>query len=776
MKISIAWVFDHIKTDWRTLNIADLIARFNQTTAEIESVTQLTVDLSQFTIAKVTALKDTTIELHSPEWQQTFTLPTRKDAQIGSWFLLKKDTKIVFAAAEHFGCEKGFLMPALYCEPGMESGSWKKQFEAQDYILDVDNKSITHRPDMWGHRGFAREIAAILDIPLKPLSSFLTPFPVNHTTDEIVATQENPISIRVESHQAYKRIAALYVPSVKQRASSLWMMHRLVRVNSKSIDALVDATNYVMFDIGQPMHAFDAHALATKKLVFRMGNQGEQLKLLDGEEVAIEPTDFVVTDGVKPLGLAGIMGGSSSSVGPGTTALFLESGCWDAATIRRTATRLKKRSEASARYEKTLDPNQTVLAIQRYIHVLHEEKIVFTSASTMVSVGTIAQEERIDVEHSFLEKKLGVKLDAAFIERVLVNLEFNVQASSVGNDTIYSVIVPTFRGSKDIKIKEDIAEEICRFYGFLNIPQELPQKITKPGSTDAVYRVRMLKRLFAEVGLMRETQNYAFYDEEFLASAGLHFTDVVTLKNPVSEQAKHLVTSLIPHILKNVVHNGADNDQLRFFEWARMWHQHEGKVIERRSLAAVIFDKKNPVDFYAVKQMLTQIFDALHLSVRFVSCAPAPAKWYMPYKTAQVMVGDQSIGYIGCVNQFFFNKLLPGDAFIIELDGDFLLNFKPEEIKFMQASKYPAIERDISLFVPVTTTVDTLTTLIKKADTKISAVTLVDFFEKKETAENRAVTFRCVITDHHKTLTKEEADTIMAHVISAVAAVGATVR
>jgi len=776
MKLSLAWIFDHIQTDWHTVDVKDLIARFNQMTAEIEAVHALTTDLAQFTLAQVEKVDAKTIELRSEEWNQTITLPVRKDAQVGQWFLIKKDKELAWAAAEHFNCPKGFLMPAVYVELDHVAGGWKKSFEAQDYILEVDNKSITHRPDMWSHRGFAREIAAILDVPLKPIAQFLVDKPLKQYHDQAPADQDCPISISIENHQACKRLTALYLPNVEHRPSSLRMMHRLVRIDSKPIDAIVDATNYAMWDIGQPMHAFDAHHLQTKKWMLTMGKQGEKLTLLDGEEISLTPHDLIVSDGTKPLGLAGIMGGAGSGISRQTTAVLLESGCWDAATIRRSAMRFKKRTDASSRYEKTLDPNQTVQAIGRFLKVLTDEKIKFSAGNSIISIGTIAQEERIDVRHAFLESKLGVKLDPSFVERTLLNLEFKIDASAVGNDTLYSIMVPTFRATKDIKIKEDIAEEVARFYGFINIPHTLPTKITQPASMDAVYRVRILKRLFAHIGKMRETQNYAFYDEEFLTAAGLKFEHLVTLQNPVSEQAKHLATSLVPHILKNVVHNSADNDQLRFFEWGRTWALESGNVIERRSLTAVIFDKKSPVDFYACKNIVTQIFDALQLPVRFVSCATAPAPWFMPYKTAQIMHGDHSIGYAGNVNQFFLHRVVPGDAFIIELDGDFLLNYKATTPQFVPASKYPVIERDISMFVPVATTVDAIAQLIKKADPKIMAVTLIDFFEKDEMAGQRALTFRFVITDTQKTLTKEEADAILGHVAAAVTKVGATVR
>lgn len=772
MKLSIAWIFDHIQTDWKKVDIPQLVNHFNQTTAEIEDFEKITVDLRSFTLGQVVAVHADTVIVRSVEFKQDITLPYRDDAALGQLFLIKKhEDKFGWASIRDLQCNKDGSLPALYCDKQELAGAWKKGFETEDYILEVDNKSITHRPDMWGHRGFAREIAAILQAPLKPLESFLADKPIKQYDSYAEPTKGNPFTIEVKASDLCKRVACFYIEHVERRASLLWMANRLVRVDSRPIDALVDATNYIMRDLGQPMHAFDASSITTKKIVVRRALNKEHVTLLDGKTVDLTGDDCIISDGVKPLSIAGVMGGLETAVTPHTTALLLESGCFDATAIRRTALRFKKRTEASARFEKSLDPNQCQLAILRFLKLLNDAHIPMHEAQDIIVIGKPAHEIEIRVSHDFIEKRIGATIASEFIIKTLERLSFKVSYK----DGVYTIIVPTFRCTKDVTIKEDIVEEVGRFFGFTDIPLCLPLRHMKSFDINPVCRVREIKRLLAYALSMHEVCNYSFFDEDFLRQLQWQPVNAPRIKNPVSENWQRLLTSLIPGLLKDIVINKADHNRIRFFEWGRIWEQ-DTTIVEKKSVAGIFFDQQGSIDFYEAKADLQKLFTLLNCEVRCEKIDEPEQPWYAPYQSAYITVDGTKIGMAGKIDQTLFQNLAQGDAFIFELDGDFLLHYTKPIKRFVPLEKYPGIERDISMLVPAPLSVDELTTLITQASDKIVEVTLLDFFEKEAWKDMRSLTFRFEVRNPDRTMTSEEADAVLDVVVQSLKKLGITIR
>jgi phenylalanyl-tRNA synthetase beta chain len=771
MKLSLAWVFDHIDADWKKLDIPHLVAQFNRVVAEIEGIEKVSIDLSLFSLAQVRSADAQTCTLFSPEWNQECTVPARKGIQVGAVYVIKKSGKeIAWATAQDLGSGKDMALPALHATESDLKGNWKQSFESQDYIIELDNKSVTNRPDMWGHRGFAREIAAMLELPLKPQAAFLADKKITQYDYVVQSTSTNPITIINQAPQAAKRFAGVYLGSVKNQPSLLWMLHRLVRIDARPIDALVDMTNYVMFDCGQPMHAFDAAAIEGKKLTVRMAKNKEKLTLLDGETIELCSEDLVIADQDKPLGLAGIMGGKESGINASTTAILLESACFDATTIRKSSTRYRKRTEASARFEKSLDPNNNTLALQRFLQLMHDAGIRSTESDEIFSLGAPAQPLIITIEHSFIEKRLGVTIAPEFIQHVMQRLEIGVQYAQ----GVYTLSVPSFRSTKDVRIKEDIVEEIGRFYGYTSIEPQLPRLELKPANLSWVYRQRMIKNIMAYSMKMRELYSYAFFDEEFLASIKWNPGNTLEVKSPVSENWRRLVTTLIPGLLKAVITNSAEHDALRFFELGRVWHTHD-QIKEKKSFAGIMFDKKN-INFYDAKSELEKLFAALKMDISWAQVAKPEYPWYAPYQTADLMYNNTKIGVAGKVSATFLSALCPGDMFIYELDADFMLNHKEPLVRYQASSKYPEMIRDISILIARDISAQAVGDAIQAIDTKIISVSLLDFFEKPEWPEQRAMTFRFVISDNERTMTKEEADGIWDRVAHELKSKGAVIR
>lgn len=771
MKLSIAWIFDHIAADWHDINIDDLVNRFNETVAEIEGVEKVTVPVDQYLMARVVKTDADHTVVYAPELKKEFKLPARDNAIVGQWYLLKKNGKeYSWADIKPFCSERDGLLPAFYFTSDEQAAAWKEGVEKIDYILDIDNKSITNRPDLWGHRGVAREVAALFDLPFKPLRDIVAEKNIIAYDKASRADAKNPFAIDIATKNC-KRFAGLYFNAIECAPSAWWMAHRLMRVGGRPIDALVDITNYVMFDTSQPLHAFDATAIPSQKIVVRQAKNKEKLLLLKDEELELTSEDMVVTDGKLPLALAGIRGGKDSGISPTTTRMFLESANFDATAIRKSALRHKIRTEASARFEKTLDPNQNILGITRFIRLLNELGISYTASDDIISVGPLAQNITIEVSHDFIESRIGVSIAQSFIEKTLRKLDFEI---TTHNGT-YEIRVPTFRSSKDVRNKEDIVEEVARYFGYNNITPALPIREMTPFDMHGIETTRRIKQYFAYACDMQEVYTYALADEPFLHKLGWESTHAITITNPISEHWQRLVTTLVPNLLK-VVHDNANKyDRLQFFEMARIW-QDDPEPSEHKVFTTVWWQQRGSIDFYAGKKELQGLFDMLGISVSWVQVEKPEHPWYRPYQTACIMHEGTKIGIAGLSNPLVTQSVVPGELFIAELDAHFLTLYRKPIHIYQEPSKYPSVERDISMLVPVEVTVAQIQEAIARANKEIHSVELQDFFTKEEWEDQKSITMRFTITDREKTLTKQHVDTIFQEVVHELQKVGATIR
>lgn len=773
MKLSLAWIFDHIDADWRSIAISDLTQHFKNTIAELDGIEQVRFDAASYSAARVTEHTDQAVTVWSQEWQREYTLPVRQGIRKNQWYLIQQEAGTVqWATLASCGSSKDGLFPAVMLDEQTANGSWKQQIPAQDYILEVDNKSISNRPDLWGHRGMAREIAAVLRLPFKDEYQFIADLEVRTFEGSAPGIAQSPLGITLKDKHACKRFTGFYLDNVVAQASDCAMAFRLARVDARPLSLLVDVTNYVMFDLGQPMHAYDAATIPGSSITPQFAQQGQALQLLDGQTIKLSKDDLVITDGEQPLALAGIMGGTPTAITDTTMRVFIESACFDPATVRRAATRHKLRTEASVRFEKSLDPNQTTVAIARMIKLLRDASVVMKEAPYIASLGNDAPLIMLSVEHAFIEQRLGVTVSVQDVKSILECLGFGV-AFKDGN---YEVAVPSFRATKDVTIAQDIVEEVGRFIGYQAITPVLPLRATQPYDMHELNQLRRMRSHCAYALRMRELYNYAFFDEQFLRELSWQPTNTVDVANPLSEQWRRLVTSLIPHLVRAIAQNSVDHEMLSFFELAKTW-TYEGAINERQELAGIMFDKKQPVDFYATKQELTTLLTVLGVRDCVWRRVDAPEQaWYMPYQTADIVYAGKVLGRAGKINPLFLHTLVEGDAFIFELDAAALKTYRAAIRRYKPASKYPDVVRDISVFVNVEHAADELKQRIKNAHPAITHVDLVDFFHKAEWVDRKSLTFRYVMCDDTKTLTKQEADAIGALVTQVLGTLGAEVR
>ncbi|MBM3887265.1 hypothetical protein FJ364_05030, partial [Candidatus Dependentiae bacterium] len=403
MKLSLAWIFDHIDVEpgsWQQFDIALIAQRFNEVTAEIEHIHPHSLDLQRFYLAF--AQQDTWL---IDETNEQVDLPSRAnadliDGRIGDTaYLVKKiATGYAWATLQDFSVESDRLVPAVYAPISMRHGAWKKLWEAQDFIIEVDNKSITHRPDVWSHRGFAREIAPFIGKKIKAVDAFLLPHAVVRVEkDHASSPTQADFVIKNEASDLCKAFNGLYISSIQNRACDIKILGRLMAVGAKPLNALVDLTNYVTLDWGQPVHAYDADKIVDRTVKIRKARDGEVLELLDGNSITLTGEDLVIADAVKPMCLAGVKGGMQDSVSASTKAIFFEAANFEAGAVRRSALRHKTRTDSSARFEKTLDRNLALEAVHRFLSLMKTISLSYQVQQPIIALGIPAQPNKIQV-------------------------------------------------------------------------------------------------------------------------------------------------------------------------------------------------------------------------------------------------------------------------------------------------------------------------------------------------------------------------------------------
>ncbi|MBT4594525.1 hypothetical protein HOD08_01460, partial [bacterium] len=528
MKISLAWIFDHIDASLKNHDVEKLVGEFNRKTAEIDGVHRVLVDFKPFFLGRVKSIADNKMMLEVDELKVEVSLPSHElwlekftgDRDVV--FMLRRSREgWAWACHRDFGCDKDGPLPAFYVLEKDQAGEWRNGLESEDVILEVDNKSITHRPDMWGHRGFAREVAAILGLKMLAEDDLLEDLDAVFEEKRFEPNSDVPFKISIESPARCKKFTGTFLTSIKNRPSNLFVAMRILRLGSRVIDGIVDMTNYVMADWSQPVHAYDAKLLKGNEIVVREAKSGEKVTLLDGTKLELTKEDLVIADAEAPLCLAGIKGGANSGISSSTTSILFEAATFDAASVRRTAARHGVRTDSSARFEKTLSTEQPVEAVRRFVKLATAYGLAPVVSGQIACVGVSQGEKTIGVTHEFLTTRSGIHLDTSFVSSSLEALGFEVSQVDTEHGMMYEIKVPHFRASKDVSIKEDILEEIIRFYGFAEFPTAIPPVAKQPENIGIIMKERTVRNFLAHGAQMMEVKNYAYYDEDFMSEVGL---------------------------------------------------------------------------------------------------------------------------------------------------------------------------------------------------------------------------------------------------------------
>ena len=572
----------------------------------------------------------------------------------------------------------------------------------QDTVFEIDNKAITHRPDLWGHRGFAREIALLFDRPMLPLDP------------QVDFGRQRTVDVRVADPALCPRYLCAHFTGVRVAPSPEWLRCLLRAVGVRPISNVVDLTNFVMLDLGNPLHAFDARYVAGPSLVIRRATAGETIRTLDGQDRVCTDETLLICDASRPVALAGIMGGEDSEIRDDTTDVILEAANFQARNIRRTSMRLGLRSESSARFEKALDPEMAGLAARCFSRLLLDTCPDAVSVGPLVDVrGEPARKVSIQLSPKAVSARLGIDVPAGRVRHVLGRLGFTVYDQSSG---AFRVDVPSWRATKDVAIAEDLIEEVGRIHGYENIPPVSPPiRIDRPRLSPAKHQERRARSFLSATCGMHETLSYAFTLRPMLEKLGADTSGRLRLKNPISAELDLLRRSMIPNLLDFAERNARWFDAFGLYEIGRVFEpQEDGLPEQHRYAAAVIVggDADAEHRFRAIRGMAEGLLAAIRAPEPTWRRAAAPgfrATWVHPMRSVDILAGDTPIGVCGLLHPEAATVLdVTAPISFLELDLDATLAAGVRPDRYEPLPRYPSVRFDVSFDVDEAVTAESI--------------------------------------------------------------------
>ncbi len=639
-----------------------------------------------------------------------------------------------------------------------------------DAIFDFDNKSLTHRPDLWGHYGMARELAALLKNPLKPYDP-LTKFTLKEPTKKV--------NIVIKDKKISPQFSGCIVSNVQIKPSPEWIQKRLEAVGIPSINNIVDITNYVMLELGQPMHAYDRQIVGTDTLEVRFAQKGEILETIDHKKRKLRTEDPVVTNGKGVMGLAGIMGGANSEINDQTTEVIFEAANWDPVITRKTSTHHGLRSDASQRFEKGLDPDLTEKAVRRAIVLLLETCPDAKLETKVTTVGTWKfTPAKITVDPDVVNNKIGIKITTMEMMRILKSLEFQ----TAKKERKFEVTVPSHRSTGDVDIEEDIIEEVARIYGYDQVPVEMPHlPINLPTENEERFHKHAARNILANILGFTEVMAYSFYNEELYKKCGLEDMRHIKVLNPLSSDQTHMRVSLVPGMLKAIAQNSKLRDKMELFEIGRTY-QEVGEFMpleEKWLLMARACHCKGEI-FYRIKgafEAFQKHFRAPSVSVRDCHTPPPYAH---PKKCAEIMMRGESIGYIFALHPAVAQAFeLEHKVVMTEVNFTKLVAHDREPTTFEALPKFPNMPFDVSLLIDRKKPIADVEKALRRADPHklIQQIKLFDIYEGDNIPKDKkSLAFSVELRHADRTLTDEEFQATQKAVFEAIKKLGGEVR
>ena len=629
----------------------------------------------------------------------------------------------------------------------------KDVYEIDDIIFEVDNKSLTNRPDLWGHYGIAREFAALTGRPLKPLD----------TADLEAYNELQKVDMKIED-QLCQRYSCLQVENIKRSVSPVNMRIRLFYCGMRGINFLADLTNYLMLEMGQPMHAFDSRKVG--KIRIKRFDNPFVFKTLDGVDRKIDENTLMICNDDTPVAIAGIMGGLDSEIVEDTTTLTLESATFDAASIRKSTVRLAHRTDASMRYEKSLDPEMTVPAIARFLYLLqqYDGGVQVVSALTDEYAYHYPQVD-LTFDKAFVDRYTGIEISNDTIVKTLESLGFAVTLS--GDD--FDVKVPSWRATKDVTMKADIIEEITRIYGYDNFEINTTRSPLYPVREDVVKSNEdKIKDILVKRYDLHEVHSYvwAYADEQ--KALGIPVEENIKLANATNPNIETIRRTMIPTQLCQVKTNVGYAPEFGIFEIGRVVDgvDSDNLCIEHKKLAITLYSKTAEIRdlYFKLRDMLAVIADDLkHLPLDYQTAEPAHS-YEHPVNLNTVLLDGKEIGTIGIVHPVVSRKIdKKSNIVFAEIDMDAFAGVKNASISYDEPSKFPPMDYDISVIVPSGVFFRDLKKCWENEGGEILKSTrIVDTYD---TEHFHSITIRFEFSSAERTLSSNEVQEIMNRVI-----------
>ena len=640
--------------------------------------------------------------------------------------------------------------------------------DLNDIILEIDNKSMTNRPDLWGHYGIAREIAALYDLPM-------TQFP--HFDRNVENTAG--FHVTVEDAERCPRYLSAQIEGLNVKPAPYQMQNRIWKVGMRPINALVDITNYVMLATGQPTHAFDSDHIAGHVIVRRAG-EGEKLLLLNGKELALSSDDLVIADDAGVVGLAGVMGGAKDSILPDTSKVILEVANFDAKGIRRTALRYDNRTEASARYEKAIDPERCDqafdLSMQLFSQLYPEMKVT----GLVDQYPEHLKPAEIDVPLSWLERRLGKRLSPDEIKHKMELLGYGI---SFDGDNMH-VVVPTWRSTGDVSIQADIMEEVARMYGYENFEAE-PITTTFDGAINQLDKdlERRIKEYLAIRCGMQEIFTYPWMEESYVNAVLQSTEGILSLSTPPSPAERFVRSSLLPNLCKAVVKNERYFDEFSIFETAQVFRDEnytspydprEKLPSQRKNVAGAFATTGKDITalFRKAKGVVEMMARYVHMETLTFKQAEKPV-WADNVVWLNIYRGDEKVGDLALLAKKVSMAcgIKNMNVMLFQLDQDSLVPLKSRTNTFTHLAEYPMTDYDISLLVDGSVQWKDVAQTVRgiKSELLHGAAFVDEYRGKQVPAGKKSLTLRLAIGSKDKTLTSAEIEEVASGVLNKIA-------
>ncbi|NLJ96132.1 MAG: phenylalanine--tRNA ligase subunit beta [Clostridiales bacterium] len=773
MLISMNWISEF--TDLSGIDIKELINRFTLSTAEVEDIYEMGKDIKDVVVGKIIEVNDhpNSKKLHlvkidigsevvevvcgAPNVYVGAVVPFAKlGGQVGD--LEIKEVPIAGVLSSGMCCSEKELgisddnSGLMIIEEDYPLGTDIKEFmQLEDIVFEVDNKSLTNRPDLWGHYGIAREIAALNKRPLKPLE----------LVDTSIYNSLTPIDLKVEDNERVYRFSCITMDNITKKKAPVNMRIRLTYCGMRPINLLADLTNYLMMELGQPMHAYDN----SKVTEIRVKTYSEPIEFLtlDDNLRKVDTETLMICNAKEPVGIAGVMGGELSSISDDTTSVLLESANFDGTSVRKSATKLGLRTDASARYEKTLDPEMTVLAIERFIKLLIDidPAVKITSSLTDAYIKHY-DKITIDFDKDYMDKYTGIDISSDMMEETLSALGFSV----VRDGDSFSVGVPSWRATKDVTMKADIVEEITRIYGYDNFDiystTSLLSPIRHSVERDDEYRI---KSLLSHKYDMNEVHSYIWYETKMNKELGINTEPNIRIVNSLTAENDTIRSTIIPSLLGFIPKNVESNPEMGMYEIGRVADglKEDGLCNEKKRLGIVIASKQlsEKEVFFKLKEAIEQVLlDIKNITPVFVENEAINKYNYVhPVNSAGIKLDNQEVGYLSVLHPKVrdnIDKKL--NVAFAEIDISDMEKVDELPLEYKEVSKYPGVTVDLSLLAYKSTRYESLSQYIDMYPCQyLKKYYLVDIFEdEKLLPGKKSVTIRFEFVSMERTLESNE--------------------